>query len=157
MDKMGEFVQDALDCIEYANGPTNTVWGARRAAAGHPEPFGLRYLEIGNENGGKKYEERYALIAKAVRERYPDVALIFDNWRETKRVDDPKDLRDDHFYKAPVDFMDDLAHEYDTRKGDFGIFVGEYAVTRRTIRFGSLRGAIAEAASCWASNATRIR
>ena len=146
MYKMGEFVQDALDCIEYANGPTNTVWGARRAAAGHPEPFGLKYLEIGNENGGKKYEERYALIAKAVRARHPDVTLIFDNWHETKRVDDPKDLRDDHFYKAPIDFMGELAHEYDTRKGDFGIFVGEYAVNKRTLRFGSLRGAIAEAA-----------
>ena len=146
MDKMDEFVQDALDCIEYANGPTNSVWGARRAAAGHPEPFGLKYLEIGNENGGKAYEERYALMAKAVRARYPDVTLIFDNWRETKRVDDPKDLRDDHFYKMPHDFMGDLAHEYDTPKGDFGIFVGEYAVTRGTTRYGSLRGAIAEAA-----------
>ena len=146
MDKMDEFVQDALDCIEYANGPTNSVWGARRAAAGHPEPFGLKYLEIGNENGGKAYEERYALMAKAVRARYPDVTLIFDNWRETKRVDDPKDLRDDHFYKMPHDFMGDLAHEYDAPKGDFGIFVGEYAVTRGTTRYGSLRGAIAEAA-----------
>ena len=85
-------------------------------------------------------------MAKAVRARYPDVTLIFDNWRETKRVDDPKDLRDDHFYKMPHDFMGDLAHEYDTPKGDFGIFVGEYAVTRGTTRYGSLRGAIAEAA-----------
>ncbi len=146
MDKMGEFVQDALDCIEYANGPTNTTWGACRAAAGHPEPFGLKYLEIGNENGGKAYEERYALMAKAVRAKYPEVTLIFDNWRETKRVDDPKDLRDDHFYKMPHDFMGDLAHEYDTPKGDFGIFVGEYAVTRGTTRYGSLRAAIGEAA-----------
>ena len=79
MDKMDEFVQDALDCIEYANGPTNSVWGAKRAAAGHPEPFGLKYLEIGNENGGRDYEARYALIAKAVREKYPDVKLVFDN------------------------------------------------------------------------------
>ena len=146
MDKMGEFVQDALDCIEYANGPTNTAWGARRAAAGHPDPFGLKYLEIGNENGGKAYEERYALMAKAVRAKYPDVTLIFDNWRETKRVDDPKDLRDDHFYKMPHDFMGELSHEYDTPKGDFAIFVGEYAVTRGTTRYGSLRAAIGEAA-----------
>ena len=146
MDKMGEFVQDALDCIEYANGPTNTTWGARRAEAGHPEPFGLKYLEIGNENGGKAYEERYALIAKAVRAKYPDVTLIFDKWRGTTRVDDPKDLRDDHFYKMPHDFMGDLSHEYDTPKGDFGIFVGEYAVTRGTTRYGSLRAAIGEAA-----------
>jgi len=146
MDKMDEFVQDALDCIEYANGPVSSKWGARRAAAGHPEPFGLKYLEIGNENGGKAYEERYALMAKAVRAKYPDVTLIFDNWRETKRVDDPKDLRDDHFYRMPHDFMSNLAHEYDSPKGDFGIFVGEYAVTRGTTRYGSLRATIGEAA-----------
>ena len=146
MDKMDEFVQDALDCIEYANGPTNSVWGAKRAAAGHPEPFGLKYLEIGNENGGRDYEARYALIAKAVREKYPDVKLVFDNWKSTKRVDDPKDMRDDHFYDSPDRFMSSLAHEYDTPKGDFGIFVGEYAVTTYTHRYGSLRGAIGEAA-----------
>ncbi len=146
MDKMGEFVQDALDCIEYANGPVDSVWGAKRAAAGHPEPFGLKYLEIGNENGGKEYEERYALIAKAVREKYPDVKLVFDNWKSTKRVDDPKDLRDDHFYDSPDRFMSSLSHEYDERKGDFDIFVGEYAVTTYTHRYGSLRGAIGEAA-----------
>ena len=146
MDKMGEFVQDALDCIEYANGPVDSEWGAKRAAAGHPEPFGLKYLEIGNENGGKEYEERYALMAKAVREKYPDVQLVFDNWKETKRVDDPKELRDDHFYTTPDRMMGDLAHEYDEQKGDFGIFVGEYAVTKGTHRYGSLRGAIGEAA-----------
>ena len=146
MDKMDEFVQDALDCIEYANGPTNSVWGAKRAAAGHPEPFGLKYLEIGNENGGRDYEARYALMAKAVREKYPDVKLVFDNWKSTKRVDDPKDLRDDHFYDSPDRFMSSLAHEYDEPKGDFGIFVGEYAVTTYTHRYGSLRGAIGEAA-----------
>ena len=146
MDKMEEFVQDALDCIEYANGPADSKWGSVRAAAGHPEPFGLKYLEIGNENGGKDYEERYALIANAVRAKYPDVKLVFDNWKSTKRVDDPKDMRDDHFYDSPDRFMSSLAHEYDEPKGDFGIFVGEYAVTTYTHRYGSLRGAIGEAA-----------
>jgi len=55
VDKMGEYVQDALDCIEYANGPATSKWGAVRAANGHPAPFNLRYIEIGNENGGPKY------------------------------------------------------------------------------------------------------
>ena len=146
MDKMDEFVQDALDCIEYANGPVDSVWGAKRAAAGHPEPFGLEYLEIGNENGGKAYEERYALMAKAVREKYPNVKLVFDNWQATKRVEDPKDLRDDHFYETADVFMGRLSHEYDAKKGDFGIFVGEYAVTKGAGRYGNLRAAIGEAA-----------
>ena len=146
MDKMDEFVQDALDCLEYANGPVDSEWGAKRAAAGHPAPFGLAYLEIGNENGGKDYEERYALIANAVRARHPGVQLIFDNWKSTKRVADPKDLRDDHFYETADVFMSRLAHEYDESKGDFDIFVGEYAVTKCTTRYGSLRAAIGEAA-----------
>ena len=146
MDKMDEFVQDALDAIEYANGPVNSTWGAKRAENGHPEPFNLGYLEIGNENGGKEYESRYALIANAVRAKYPEVKLVFDNWKATKRVEDPKDLRDDHFYFSPDHFMGALTHEYDTPKGDFGIFVGEYAVTEGTGRYGSLRGAIGEAA-----------
>ena len=148
MEKMGEFVQDALDCLEYCNGDTNTVWGAKRAAAGHPAPFNLKYLEIGNENGGKAYEERYKLMADAVSAKYPDVTLVFDNWKETKSIDNgaKADLRDDHFYKTPDHFMGPLAHEYDAPKGDFGIFVGEYAVIKDTTRYGSLRGAIGEAA-----------
>ena len=146
MDKMGEFVQDALDCIEYANGPVDSKWGALRAKAGHPEPFNMEYLEIGNEQGGREYAERYALIARAVRERHPEVKLIFAKWGKSRNVDAPKDIRDDHFYGAPERFMGALAREYDAPKGDFGIFVGEYAVTRSVPYCGSLRGAIAEAA-----------
>ena len=148
MEKMGEFVQDALDCIEYANGPVDSIWGAKRAAAGHPEPFGLAYLEIGNENGGPEYEKRYKLIADAVAAKYPDMTLVFDNWKSTKKMTNgaKADLRDDHFYKTPDAFMGALAHEYDAPKGDFGIFVGEYAVTKGTGRYGSLRAAIGEAA-----------
>lgn len=146
MENMDEFVQDALDCIEYANGSVDSPWGAKRAAAGHPAPFGLTYLEIGNENGGKAYEERYALIANAVRQKHPEIQLVFDNWKETKRVEDPKDMRDDHFYDTPDALMGELAHEYDAPKGDFSIFVGEYAVVKDTHRYGSLRAAIGEAA-----------
>ena len=148
MDRMDEFVQDALDCLEYCNGPVTSKWGAVRAAAGHPEPFGLAYLEIGNENGGKAYEERYKLMADAVAAKHPGVTLVFDNWKETKSIGNgaKADLRDDHFYKTPDAFMADLAHEYDAKKGDFGIFVGEYAVIKDTTRYGSLRGAIGEAA-----------
>lgn len=147
MEKMGEFVQDALDCIEYCNGGVDTKWGAVRAANGHPEPFNLEYLEIGNENGGAVYEARYKLIADQVRAKYPSVKLIFNNWKSTKKMDiAPKDLRDDHFYEAPEWFFGPGAHEYDEAKGDFGIFVGEYAVQRGIGPWGDLRGAIAEAA-----------
>jgi alpha-L-arabinofuranosidase len=69
-------VQDALDAIEYANGPENSVWGSLRAKNGHPEPFNLKYLEIGNENGMALYAERWALFTKAIHDKYPDIKLI---------------------------------------------------------------------------------
>ena len=151
LDKMDEFVQDALDCIEYANGPVTSRWGAERAKNGHPAPFNLEYLEIGNENGGREYEERYALIAKAVRAKYPNVKLVFDRWSSTRDVPGPRELRDDHFYMDPDWFMANFNRYADVKTyegvgGDFGIFVGEYAVTRKVGKFGSLRAAIGEAA-----------
>ena len=148
MAKMDEFVQDALDAIEYANGPTNSLWGAKRAAAGHPEPFNLAYLEIGNENGGPEYEERYKLIADAVRAKHPEVKLIFDKWKSTSSITNgaPYDLRDDHFYRSAEAFMGAEAHVYDGKHYDFGVFVGEYAVTRGVGRYGDMKAAIGEAA-----------
>lgn len=153
MEKMDEYVQDALDCIEYANGGVDTFWGRKRAEAGHPAPFGLKYLEIGNENGGPEYEKRYALMAKAVRAKYPDVTLIFDNWRETKKIAGaPADLRDDHFYDTPEWFnfhnrryeRPEWCDGCDGR--DFKVFVGEYAVTRDVGPYGSIKAAVGEAA-----------
>ena len=72
LDQMGQWVQDALDAIEYANGPVNSVWGSLRAKNGHPKPFNLKYLEIGNENGQAPYAERWALMANAIHAKYPE-------------------------------------------------------------------------------------
>ena len=147
MDKMDEFVQDALDCIEYCNGGVDTEWGAKRAAAGHPEPFNLEYLEIGNERWGEEYDKRYALIYDAVKAKYPEVKIIsnyFQNWQVKAR---PFELRDDHDYQRPDWFMSVGAERYgEMERGDFGIFVGEYAVTEGTGPYGSLRAAVGEAA-----------
>ncbi|MCQ2393196.1 MAG: hypothetical protein MJ249_02825 [Kiritimatiellae bacterium] len=158
MEKMDEFVQDALDCIEYANGPVSTRWGAERAKNGHPAPFNLAYLQIGNENGGPRYEERYERMAKAVHAKYPDIKIIFDGpWsgrkdKDTWDVNAPKNFRDDHFYRSPDWFFyNDMiyanAKERRLGKRDFGVFVGEYAVTSvgRQHPFGTLRAAIGEA------------
>ena len=153
MEKMDEFVQDALDCIEYANGGVDTYWGKKRAEAGHPAPFGLKYLEIGNENGGPEYEKRYALMAKAVRAKYPDVKLIFDRWSSTKKITDgPADLRDDHYYDTPewFNFHNRRYERPEWCDGcdgkDFKAFVGEYAVTRGVGPYGSIKAAVGEAA-----------
>jgi alpha-L-arabinofuranosidase len=144
MDRMGQWVQDALDAVEYANGPTNSVWGAMRAAAGHPAPFNLKYMEIGNENGDfKGYVEHYRLFYHAIREKYPEIQFIADGWDQFG--EEQPDVVDDHYYDTPEWFMRH-AGQYDQkdRKGA-KVFVGEYAVTKRC-GLGNLRGAIGEAA-----------
>ena len=142
MDQMGQWVQDALDAVEYANGPTDTVWGGLRAQNGHPKPFNLKYLEIGNENGGPAYVERYALFYDALKKRYPQIQLVVDYKPTGTR---PADIVDEHYYDTPEFFMAQAARydKYD-RKGP-RVFVGEYAVTR-DCGLGNLRGAVGEAA-----------
>jgi alpha-L-arabinofuranosidase len=147
MEQMDPWIQDALDAIEYANGPTNTVWGSLRAKAGHPAPFRLRYLEIGNENGGPDYRRRWPLLANAIREKYPQLQLIVNtdlHGRPYPRNPKP-DIVDEHYYESPESFMW-RASQYDSyeRTGP-KIFIGEYAVTENTSR-GNLRAAVGEAA-----------
>jgi len=144
LDKMGEYVQDALDAIEYANGPADSTWGKVRAKAGHPAPFNLQYLEIGNENGGPAYHERYALFVKPILAKYPKMHLIANDWNGSPK-DSPVEILDEHYYSTP-DFFINEAGKYDSYKRDGAkIFVGEYAVTQNA-GLGNLRGAIGEAA-----------
>jgi alpha-L-arabinofuranosidase len=144
MDRMAQWVQDALDAIEYANGPTNSLWGAQRAAAGHPAPFNLKYMEIGNENGGfKGYVEHWNLFYDAIRAKYPEIKFVADGW--DKFGDKQPDIVDDHYYDTPEWFMRH-ANQYDkTDRNGPKVFVGEYAVTKNC-GLGNLRGAIGEAA-----------
>jgi alpha-L-arabinofuranosidase len=145
MDQMGQWVQDALDAIEYANGPVSSVWGGLRAKNGHPEPFNLKYLEIGNENGQAPYAERWAMFVKAIRDKCPDIKLIANEWAGSHPRDPQPEIVDEHYYSNPDWFIWN-ANKYDgyDRKGP-KIFIGEYAVTSNTGN-GNLRGAIGEAA-----------
>jgi len=142
---MGQWVQDALDAIEYANGPATSVWGSIRAKSGHPKPFNLKYLEIGNENYGKDYFANYEWIAKAVLAKYPDMKLIANDWSGGHPTEPKPEYIDEHYYNDPDWFVLN-ATKYDTydRKGP-KIFIGEYAVTSGSGN-GNLRGAIGEAA-----------
>jgi alpha-L-arabinofuranosidase len=144
MDRMGEFVQDALDAIEYANGPVTSQWGALRAKAGHPAPFHLKYVEIGNENGGPAYHERWPLFVKAIQQRYPEIQLIANVWGGYP-TNFPPQIVDEHYYNNPEFFMRQ-AGMYDSydRKGP-KVYIGEYAVTQGA-GLGNLRGALGEAA-----------
>ena len=145
MDQMGQWVQDALDAIEYANGPESSVWGGIRAKNGHPAPFNLKYIEIGNENGQSPYAERWAFIAKAILAKYPGMKLIANEWAGSHPNDPVPEIIDEHYYSNPGWFIWN-ANKYDSydRKGP-KIFIGEYAVTSNTGN-GNLRGAIGEAA-----------
>lgn len=145
MNRMGEYVQDALDAVEYANGSVDTTWGALRAKNGHPAPFNLKYLEIGNENGGPAYDERYALFYDAMKAKWPDVKLIANEWHGRPKSR-PIEIIDEHYYNTPAWFLRhaDLYDTYD-RKGP-KVYVGEYAVTSGGVGAGNLRSAVSEAA-----------
>jgi alpha-L-arabinofuranosidase len=144
LDKMSEFVQDALDAIEYANGPTSSQWGALRAKHHHPAPFHLRYMEIGNENGGRPYQERYALFYDAIKAKHPEMHLIANEWggRPDNR---PIEIVDEHYYSTPEFFIHN-AQKYDSYdRAGRKVYVGEYAVTQGCGQ-GNLRAAVGEAA-----------
>jgi alpha-L-arabinofuranosidase len=145
MSQMGQWVQDALDAIEYANGPVDSLWGGLRAKNGHPEPFNLRFVEIGNENGGQAYRERWPLFVEAIKKKYPDIILVANHWQGGYPRRPRPEIVDEHYYNTPEFFMDQ-ATKYDSydRNGP-KVFVGEYAVTRNGGN-GNLRAAIGEAA-----------
>jgi alpha-L-arabinofuranosidase len=141
------WIQDALDLIQYANGDTNTTWGARRAAAGHPAPFNLKYLEIGNENGGPLFDERYSMFYDAIKSNYPSMHLIAPgNWTGGHPWSRPVEIADEHYYDSPGTFVS-YASKYDhyDRRGP-KVFVGEYAVTTGFGTYGNLAAALGEAA-----------
>lgn len=141
---LGEYVQDALDAIEYANGAITTSWGAQRAANGHPEPFNLRYLQVGNENGGTNYNDRYAVFYDAVKAAHPGIKIISCVWGGTP-TSRPLEIIDEHYYNNAGFFVAN-ANKYDgyNRAGP-KIYVGEYAVTSGPGK-GNLMGALGEAA-----------
>jgi alpha-N-arabinofuranosidase len=121
-------VQDALDEIEYVTGGPDTKWGAERAKDGHPAPFPLHYVEIGNEDQFDKsgsYDARFAQIATAIRAKYPQQYKLIAT-TPVKSV--APDVIDDHYYETPEQFFA-LVHKYDTYDRTTGpkIFVGEWA------------------------------
>ena len=149
MSEMKGVVQDILDGIEYAIGDVSTKWGEERAKNGHPSPFPLKYVEIGNENFGPLYNERYNMIYKACKEKYPQIIFINDNslnrMNQTNYEADKIEMLDLHYYVAPETFFNTV-HLYDTvPRGKFQVYIGEYAVNSN-VGSGTMEGALAEAA-----------
>ena len=156
-DSIQPWIDECLNAIEYANGSTDTKYGAMRAKNGHPEPFGLEYLEVGNENNqpdprqqSDHYYERYEQFYKAIRAKYPGMKIIGnvvawgdDNPKWNSKL--PVDLLDEHYYRTPGWFAEAF-HKYDgyDRRGP-KIYVGEYAVTNGFGNLGNMNAALGEA------------
>lgn len=141
-DMTREYLDEALHALEYALGGEETEYGSKRAAAGHPRPFALKYVEIGNENFGPEYMERYRLFYETLKTAYPDVIYIANVHTEAEGL--PTEMVDEHYYNAPEFFLNsgDMYEDYD-RNGP-AIFAGEYAVNGgHTI--ASMECALAEA------------
>jgi alpha-N-arabinofuranosidase len=129
-DDLKPFVQDALDEIEYVTGDASTKWGAQRIADGHPAPFALNFVEVGNEDGlggGRgpaTYEARFAPFYDAIKAKYPAIKII----ATAKVTDRTPDLLDEHYYFRSAEEAEIAAHKYDDRpRGQTQVFVGEWA------------------------------
>lgn len=156
VEDLGSYIQDALDLIEFANGSTDTEWGKLRADMGHPEPFNLKFIGVGNEQWGPEYPERLKLFVEAIRKAYPDIKIIgssgpnsegkdFDYlWPEMRKL--KVDLVDEHFYR-PEDWFLKSGSRYDNydRKGP-KVFAGEYACHGKGKKWNHFHASLLEAA-----------
>lgn len=137
MDELQPYIDDALDLIEFANGDASTKWGKLRGEMGHPKPFNLQYIGVGNEQWGPDYFERYKVFEKAIHAKYPKITIIsgsgpfpngeyFDyGWKQLKEMN--AQIVDEHYYNTPQWFKENATRydQYD-RKGP-KVFAGEYA------------------------------
>lgn len=154
LEEMSELVQDAVDLVDFANSTdTNNKWAKLRIDMGHTKPFHMKYLEIGNENGGEEYYERYKLFSDVLRKSHPEIKLIvgggfgkndsvnMETWSRLQKGKIDADIVDDHYYMGPGVFYDSM-NQYDNYDRNLGkVFLGEFASFGNT-----LENALSEAA-----------
>ena len=156
VNDLESYIQDALDLIEFANGGTDTKWGKLRAEMGHPAPFNMKFIGIGNEQWGPEYPEHLKPFVEAIRKAYPDMKIIGSSgpnseghdfeylWPEMKKL--KVDLVDEHFYR-PEDWFLKSGSRYDNydRKGP-KVFAGEYACHGAGKKWNHFHASLLEAA-----------
>ncbi|XP_009804378.1 alpha-L-arabinofuranosidase 1-like isoform X1 [Nicotiana sylvestris] len=139
-------VQEILDGLEFARGGSDSKWGSIRAAMGHPEPFDLRYVAIGNEDCDKtQYRGNYLKFYSAIKEAYPDIKIISNCDASAKALDHPADLYDFHIYDNASTVFSLANHFDDAPRNGPKAFISEYAVHGNDAGKGSLLAALAEA------------
>ncbi|WP_205510518.1 alpha-L-arabinofuranosidase C-terminal domain-containing protein [Longitalea arenae] len=154
-EEMKAYIQDILDLIEYANGSPATTWGAKRAAAGHPEPFHLEYIGIGNEDKiTPVFRERFRMIYDVVHAKHPEITIIgttgpfhsgedYDlGWQFANEI--KVDMVDEHYYEKPEWFINNLKRYDNYSRAASKVYVGEYAA-HDAGRKNTLRSSLAEA------------
>ncbi|HNS67888.1 MAG TPA: alpha-L-arabinofuranosidase C-terminal domain-containing protein [Mesotoga infera] len=155
IDEMDEWIENVLDFIEFANGPKNSLWGSKRVELGHPEPFNVKYIGIGNENWGTEYHDRFPMFRDAVKAKYPEIIIVFSGppsyegasfnraWRWAR--ENEVEILDEHMYAVPEWMLrnTDRYDKYD-RSGP-KVMLGEYAAHAAGTR-NTLQAAMAEAA-----------
>lgn len=137
LEELDPYIQDALDLIEFANGSIDTKWGGLRAEMGHPEPFNLKMMGVGNEQWGQEYFDRYEIIAKAIKAKYPSIKLVAGTGPGSKGemfesaekafTALKADLVDEHYYDSPKWFRENAARYDNYDRNRYKIFAGEYA------------------------------
>jgi alpha-N-arabinofuranosidase len=137
LEDIDHYIQDAVDLIEFANAPVNTKWGQKRAAMGHPKPFNLKMIGVGNEQWGPQYVERYEAFASVLKKKYPNIQLVtsagpapegerFDFlWAKMREL--KADLIDEHYYMAPQWFRENSGRYDNYPRTGPKVFAGEYA------------------------------
>ena len=160
IDQLDPYIQDALDLIEFANGDVNTKWGKVRADMGHPAPFNMKMMGVGNENWGPQYIERVKAFTKAIKAKYPDIKLVNSSGTDPngERFDYlngelrsmKADIIDEHYYRRQEWFLQNAGRYDNYERNGSKIFAGEYAAqSDKTVSVdnrNNLRTAIAEAA-----------
>ncbi|NJB84277.1 alpha-N-arabinofuranosidase [Lewinella marina] len=137
LDELDPYVQDALDLIEFANGDVSTPWGKVRRDMGHPEPFNLKYIGVGNEQWGPEYIERYKVFNDAIKEAYPDIVIVsgsgpfpdgeFFEYGMEQLTALGAELVDEHYYRSPEWFRENATRYDNYDRSGPKIFAGEYA------------------------------
>ena len=160
LDELDAYIQDALDLIEFANGPVTSPWGRKRAEMGHPAPFNLKMIGVGNEQWGPQYIERYERFAKVIKAKYPNITLVSSAgpspegerfeflWSKLRGLE--ADIIDEHYYMPPKWFLSNVGRYDKYSRSGPKVFAGEFAahvsVRGRPDRPNNWEAALAEAA-----------